>query len=151
MTLSLGVLIALVFSKYFYLVSLTSYYTFYLIAKFGVSKEASQYHLFAFLAAVAVGTFAGGPIGDRIGRKYVIWVSILGIAPFTLMLPYMNLFWTDVLSVIIGVVLASAFSAILVYASGWPGSVRRSSADWRTTRASGSFTRSARFCRSSAS
>ncbi len=114
--ISLAVLIALVFSKYFYLVSLTSYYTFYLIAKFHVSVKESQMYLFVFLAAVAAGTFVGGPVGDRIGRKYVIWVSILGIAPFTLLLPYANLFWTCALSVVIGVVLASAFSAILVYA-----------------------------------
>jgi FSR family fosmidomycin resistance protein-like MFS transporter len=114
--ISLGILIALVFSKYFYLVSLTSYYTFYLISKFGLSAQASQLYLFLFLGAVAAGTFVGGPVGDRIGRKYVIWVSILGIAPFTLILPYANLFWTAALSVVIGLVMASAFSAILVYA-----------------------------------
>ncbi len=114
--LSLGILVALVFSKYFYLVSLTSYYTFYLIERFHISKEASQMYLFLFLFAVAAGTFAGGPLGDRIGRKYVIWVSILGIAPFTLILPYAGLFGTAVLSVVIGALLASAFSAILVYA-----------------------------------
>ena len=114
--MSLGILMVLIFSKYFYLVSLTSYYTFYLIDKFGVSVSSAQMYLFLFLAAVAAGTFMGGPIGDRIGRKYVIWVSILGIAPFTLILPYANLFWTAALSVVIGAVLASAFSAILVYA-----------------------------------
>jgi len=114
--IAMTVLIALVFSKYIYLASLSSYYTFYLITKFHVSVQSAQIHLFLFLGAVAVGTFAGGPIGDRIGRKYVIWASILGVLPFTLALPYANLFWTAVLTVIIGLVLASAFSAILVYA-----------------------------------
>ena len=114
--LAMGVLILLVFSKYFYLASINSYFTFYLIDKFHLPVQAAQVHLFVFLAAVAAGTVIGGPIGDRIGRKYVIWVSILGVAPFTLLLPYANLFWTGVLTVIIGVVLASAFSAILVYA-----------------------------------
>ena len=113
---SIVVLAALVFSKYIYLVSLTSYYTFYLIGKFHVSVQSSQIYLFAFLGAVAAGTFIGGPVGDRIGRKYVIWCSILGALPFTLALPYANLFWTCVLSVLIGIILASAFSAILVYA-----------------------------------
>ncbi len=113
---TLAVLLTLVFSKYVYLASLTSYYTFFLIHRFGVSVQSAQLHLFAFLGAVAAGTFIGGPIGDRFGRKYVIWGSILGVLPFTLLLPYVNLFWTGVLSVIIGVVLASAFSAILVYA-----------------------------------
>jgi FSR family fosmidomycin resistance protein-like MFS transporter len=112
----MAVLIALVFSKYLYLASLTSYYTFYLITKFHISVQSAQIHLFLFLGAAAVGTFAGGPIGDRIGRKYVIWCSILGVLPFTLALPFANLFWTAVLTVIIGLVLASAFSAILVYA-----------------------------------
>lgn len=115
-TLAMSVLIALIFSKYIYLASLTSYYTFYLITKFHVSVENAQIHLFLFLGAVAAGTFAGGPIGDRIGRKYVIWCSILGVLPFTLALPFANLFWTAILSIIIGLVLASAFSAILVYA-----------------------------------
>ena len=114
--LAMSVLIALIFSKYFYLVSLTNYYTFYLMHKFHVSVQNAQIHLFVFLAAVAAGTILGGPIGDRMGRKFVIWWSILGILPFTLVLPYANLFWTGVLSVIIGVILASAFSAILVYA-----------------------------------
>ncbi|MFM0228331.1 MFS transporter [Paraburkholderia dipogonis] len=113
---AMGVLILLVFSKYFYLASINSYFTFYLIDKFHLPVQAAQVHLFVFLAAVAAGTMIGGPIGDKIGRKYVIWVSILGVAPFTLLLPYANLFWTGVLTVIIGVVLASAFSAILVYA-----------------------------------
>jgi MFS transporter, FSR family, fosmidomycin resistance protein len=114
--LSIAILIALIFSKYFYLASLTSYYTFYLIDKFHVSVGDAQIRLFIFLAAVAAGTLIGGPVGDRIGRKYVIWVSILGVLPFTLLLPYSNLFWTSVLTVIIGLILASAFSAILVYA-----------------------------------
>jgi len=113
---AMGVLILLVFSKYFYLASINSYFTFYLIDKFHLPVQAAQVHLFVFLAAVAAGTVIGGPIGDRIGRKYVIWVSILGVAPFTMLLPYANLFWTGVLTVIIGIVLASAFSAILVYA-----------------------------------
>jgi FSR family fosmidomycin resistance protein-like MFS transporter len=113
---AIAVLIALIFSKYFYLAALTSYYTFYLISKFHVSVQSSQLHLFAFLAAVAAGTLIGGPVGDRVGRKSVIWCSILGALPFTLVLPYANLFWTGILSVIIGFVIASAFSAILVYA-----------------------------------
>ena len=122
--LALAVLIALIFSKYIYLSSLTSYYTFYLIHKFGVSVQAAQLMLFAFLGAVAAGTIIGGPVGDKIGRKYVIWCSILGVLPFTLALPYVNLFWTGVLSVVIGVILASAFSAILVYAQELvPGNV----------------------------
>lgn len=114
--LSIGILLVLIFSKYFYLASMSSYFTFYLIDKFGLSVQSSQLHLFIFLAATAVGTFFGGPLGDRLGRKYVIWFSILGAAPFTLLLPHVNLFWTTILSVIIGFVLASAFSAILVYA-----------------------------------
>jgi len=114
--IAMTVLIALVFSKYFYLSSLVSYYTFYLISKFHISVRSAQIHLFIFLGAVAIGTIVGGPIGDRFGRKYVIWCSILGVLPFTLLLPYSSLFWTSVLTVIIGLVLASAFSAILVYA-----------------------------------
>ncbi len=114
--ISLAILAALVFSKYFYLASLGSYYTFYLISKFHVSVQSAQVHLFVFLGAVAAGTIIGGPIGDRIGRKYVIWCSIVGALPFTLLLPYANLLWTGILSVVIGVILASAFSAILVYA-----------------------------------
>ena len=122
--LSIAILLALIFSKYFYLASLTSYYTFYLIQKFGVSVTGAQVLLFVFLGAVAAGTIAGGPIGDRIGRKYVIWCSILGVLPFSLILPYANLFWTAILTVIIGLVLASAFSAILVYAQELvPGNV----------------------------
>src|SRR5581483_816498 len=104
--ISISILAALVFSKYFYLASLGSYYTFYLISKFHVSVRSSQIHLFVFLGAVAAGTIIGGPIGDRIGRKYVIWCSIVGALPFTLLLPYSNLFWTGVLSVIIGLILA---------------------------------------------
>jgi FSR family fosmidomycin resistance protein-like MFS transporter len=114
--LALVVLLVLIFSKYFYLASLTSYYTFFLISKFGVSVQTSQIYLFMLLGAVAAGTIIGGPVGDRVGRKPVIWVSILGVLPFSLLLPYVNLFWTAVLSVVIGVILASAFSAILVYA-----------------------------------
>jgi FSR family fosmidomycin resistance protein-like MFS transporter len=113
---AIAVLVALLFSKNVYTSSLGSYYTFYLIHKFGLSVQDAQIHLFVFLGAVAAGTFAGGPIGDRFGRRPVIWFSILGAAPFALMLPYANLFWTGVLSVAIGLILASAFSAILVYA-----------------------------------
>jgi len=113
---ALAILLVLIFSKYFYMASMTSYYTFFLMDKFHVSVQSSQMHLFIFLFSVAAGTLIGGPIGDRIGRKYVIWFSILGVAPFTLLLPYANLFWTSVLTVFIGVILASAFSAILVYA-----------------------------------
>lgn len=121
---SLAILVALTFSKYVYLVSLTSYYTFYLIERFQVSVQASQIYLFAFLFAVAAGTILGGPIGDRIGRKRVIWASILGVAPFSLWLPHANLATTAVLSVVIGLILASAFSAILVYAQElMPGKV----------------------------
>ncbi|UGU16829.1 MFS transporter [Sinomicrobium kalidii] len=115
-TWSVVVLLFLIFSKYIYMTSLTNYYTFYLIDKFDVSVQASQVYLFVFLFAIAAGTFFGGPLGDRFGRKYVIWFSILGIAPFTLLLPYVNLFWTGVLTVLIGLILSSAFSAILVYA-----------------------------------
>lgn len=121
---TIGILLILIFSKYFYLASMTSYYTFYLINKFGVSVQTSQFYLFLFLVSAAVGTFVGGPLGDKFGRKYVIWFSILGVTPFTLMLPYVNLFWTSVLSVFIGFILSSAFSAILVYAQElMPGKV----------------------------
>jgi MFS transporter, FSR family, fosmidomycin resistance protein len=106
----------LIFSKYFYLASISSYFTFYLIHTFGLSVQNAQIHLFVFLFAVAAGSLIGGPIGDRIGRKWVIWVSILGVAPFTLALPHASLFWTGVLTVVIGLILSSAFSAILVYA-----------------------------------
>ncbi len=114
--ISVVILLVLIFSKYFYIASITSYFTFYLIDRFHLSVESSQLHLFMFLAAVAAGTFFGGPAGDRFGRKYVIWFSILGAAPFTLVLPYVDLFWTSILIVIIGFILASAFSANLVYA-----------------------------------
>lgn len=113
--LSITVLLTLLFSKFVYLASITSYYTFYLMSTFHVSVRNSQVHLFVFLGAVAAGTIAGGPIGDRIGRKTVIWCSILGVLPFTVILPYANLFWTGILSVVIGLVLASAFPAIVVY------------------------------------
>jgi MFS transporter, FSR family, fosmidomycin resistance protein len=113
---ALSILLILVFSKNVYLASISSYYTFYLIHKFGLSVQSAQLHLFLFLGAVAAGTIIGGPVGDRLGRKWVIWASILGVLPFTLALPYVSLFWTGVLSVAIGVILASAFSAILVFA-----------------------------------
>jgi FSR family fosmidomycin resistance protein-like MFS transporter len=112
----IAILLALIFSKYVYLASLTSYFTFYLIHRFGVSVQVAQLHLFAFLAAVAVGTVAGGALGDRFGRKYVIWFSIMGALPFTLLLPHANLFWTTPLTVTIGLILASAFPAIVVFA-----------------------------------
>lgn len=114
---ALVVLLVLIFSKYFYLASMTSYFTFYLMEKFQVTAQQSQIYLFAFLGAVAAGTIIGGPLGDRYGRKYIIWFSILGAAPFTLLLPYAGLFWTVALAVLAGFILASAFSAILVYAT----------------------------------
>jgi FSR family fosmidomycin resistance protein-like MFS transporter len=114
---ALAVLLMLMFSKFFYLASMTNYYTFYLIQKFGVTVQGSQMYLFLFLFAVAVGTIVGGPVGDKIGRKLVIWISILGMAPFALALPFANLFWTAVLSIVIGMIMASAFPAILVYAT----------------------------------
>jgi FSR family fosmidomycin resistance protein-like MFS transporter len=121
---ALVILVALIFSKYFYLISLTNYYTFYTMHKFGVSVQASQVYLFVFLFAVAAGTIIGGPVGDRIGRKRVIWISILGVAPFSLLLPHAGLVGTVALTVVIGVILASAFSAILVYAQELvPGNV----------------------------
>jgi FSR family fosmidomycin resistance protein-like MFS transporter len=113
---SIVILLAVIFSKAFYTTSLSSFYTFYLISRFDVSIETAQIYLFAFLASVAVGTLIGGPVGDRIGRKAVIWVSIAGVLPFTLMLPHANLFWTGILTVVIGMTLASASSAIIVYA-----------------------------------
>lgn len=123
-TVSIIILLVLIFSKYFYMASMTSYFTFYLIDKFHVTVQQSQIYLFTFLAAVAAGTILGGPLGDRYGRKLIIWISILGAAPFTLLLPHMNLFGTVVLAVIIGVIIASAFSAILVYATDLiPGKV----------------------------
>jgi FSR family fosmidomycin resistance protein-like MFS transporter len=115
--ISIIILLVLIFSKYFYMASMTSYFTFYLIEKFGVSVQQSQVYLFAFLAAVAAGTILGGPLGDRYGRKWIIWISILGAAPFTMLLPHVNLFGTIVLAVIIGLIISSAFSAILVYAT----------------------------------
>jgi FSR family fosmidomycin resistance protein-like MFS transporter len=114
--LSIGILLVLIFSKYVYMASLSSYYTFYLIGKFGVTVQHSQLLLFVFLLATAIGTMAGGPIGDRVGRKYVIWASILGAAPFALMMPHANLLWTVILSFCTGLMLSSAFPAILVYA-----------------------------------
>ena len=116
-TISIFILLVLIFSKYFYMASMTSYFTFYLMDRFGVSVQQSQIYLFIFLAAVAAGTILGGPLGDRYGRKPVIWVSILGAAPFTLLLPHMNLPVTILLSVLIGLIISSAFSAILVYAT----------------------------------
>jgi MFS transporter, FSR family, fosmidomycin resistance protein len=121
---AIGILLLLVFSKYFYMACMTSYFTFFLMDRFHVTPQESQFYLFAFLAAVAAGTIIGGPLGDRFGRKYIIWFSILGVAPFTLILPYASLLWTVVLAVVIGVILASAFSAILVYATDLvPGKV----------------------------
>ncbi|MBS1749389.1 MAG: MFS transporter [Bacteroidetes bacterium] len=114
---SIFILLALIFSKYFYMASMTNYFTFYLIHKFGVNVQQSQLFLFAFLAAVAAGTILGGPLGDRYGRKLIIWISILGAAPFSLMLPYANLFTTIVLAILVGLIISSAFSAILVYAT----------------------------------
>jgi len=113
---AIAVLLLLIFSKYFYIAGLSSFYTFYLIDKFGLTVQSAQVHLFMFLFASALGTLLGGPIGDRIGRKPVIWASILGVAPFALVLPFAGLFWTTVLTVLIGLILSSAFSAILVYA-----------------------------------
>jgi FSR family fosmidomycin resistance protein-like MFS transporter len=114
---SIIILMALIFSKYFYMASMTNYFTFYLIHKFGVSVQQSQLFLFAFLAAVAAGTILGGPLGDRYGRKLIIWVSILGAAPFSLLLPHVDLFATVVLAILVGLIISSAFSAILVYAT----------------------------------
>ncbi|WP_407713779.1 MFS transporter [Comamonas testosteroni] len=112
---AIAILLTLIFSKYFYIASISSFFTFYLIEKFGLSVSDAQFQLFLFLFASAIGTFAGGPIGDRIGRRAVIWTSILGAAPFALLLPYANLFWTTTLAIVIGFVLSSAFSAIVVY------------------------------------
>jgi FSR family fosmidomycin resistance protein-like MFS transporter len=121
---SIVVLVLLIFSKYFYVASITSYFSFYLIEKFHVSVRSAQLHLFVFLLAMALGTLFGGPLGDRIGRKRVIWVSILGIAPFTLLLPYVDLMWVGILTFIIGLILSSAFSAIVVFAQElMPGNV----------------------------
>jgi MFS transporter, FSR family, fosmidomycin resistance protein len=121
---SVFILVVLIFSKFFYTASISSYYAFFLIEKFHVSVRSAQVHLFAFLLAMALGTLFGGPLGDRIGRKRVIWVSILGIAPFTLILPYVDLMWVGVLTFIIGLILSSAFSAIVVFAQElMPGNV----------------------------
>ena len=121
---AIAVLLVLIFSKYFYMAGIGSFYTFYLIDRFGLTVQSAQMHLFIFLFASAIGTLLGGPIGDRIGRKPVIWVSILGAAPFALLLPHANLFWTTTLTIVIGLVLSSAFSAILVYAQElMPGKV----------------------------
>jgi len=112
---AVAVLLVLIFSKYFYIASISSFYTFYLISKFGLGVQSAQMHLFLFLAASAAGTLIGGPVGDRIGRKPVIWGSILGVAPFALALPHLGLFWTTTFTILIGLILSSAFSAILVY------------------------------------
>lgn len=121
---AMAILMLLMFSKFFYMAGMTSYYTFYLMDKFHLNVKDAQIQLFIFLAAIAIGTFAGGPLGDRFGRKYIIWISILGAAPFTLLLPYASLFWTPVLAIFIGLLISSAFSAILVYAQElMPGKV----------------------------
>ena len=121
---AITVLLVLIFSKYFYVAGISSFYTFYLMDRFGLTVQSAQLHLFFFLFASAVGTVLGGPVGDRIGRKPVIWVSILGVAPFALLLPHADLFWTTTLTIVIGLVLSSAFSAILVYAQElMPGKV----------------------------
>jgi FSR family fosmidomycin resistance protein-like MFS transporter len=114
--MSVAILLVLIFSKFFYMASMSSYFTFYLIEKFNLSVQDSQFYLVLFLSACAVGTLIGGPLGDKFGRKYVIWFSVLGAAPFTLLLPFVDLFWTGILSVVIGIVISSAFPAILVYA-----------------------------------
>lgn len=114
--LSIAILLIVIFSKFFYSASLSSYYQFYIIDKFNLTIQQAQYHMFIYLIAYAIGTILGGPLGDKIGRKYVIWISVFGATPFALMLPYVNLFWTDVLMVIIGIIISSAFPAILVYA-----------------------------------
>ncbi|RZK11509.1 MAG: MFS transporter [Flavobacterium sp.] len=114
--ISVSILLVLIFSKFFYMASISSYFTFYLMDRFQLSIQDAQFHLFLFLASCAVGTLIGGPLGDRFGRKYVIWFSVLGAAPFTLLLPYVDLFWTGILSVVIGIIISSAFPAILVYA-----------------------------------
>ncbi len=114
--ISIAILLVVIFSKFFYTASLSSYYQFYIIDKFNLSIKQAQFHMFIYLIAYAVGTILGGPLGDKIGRKYVIWLSVFGAFPFALALPYVNLFWTDVLMVIIGIIISSAFPAILVYA-----------------------------------
>jgi FSR family fosmidomycin resistance protein-like MFS transporter len=114
--ISIAILLIVIFSKFFYTASLSSYYQFYIIDKFGLSIKEAQYHMFMYLFAYALGTILGGPLGDKIGRKYVIWLSVFGAFPFALLLPYVNLFWTDVLMILIGIIISSAFPAILVYA-----------------------------------
>jgi MFS transporter, FSR family, fosmidomycin resistance protein len=114
--ISIAILLIVIFSKFFYSASLSSYYQFYIIDKFNLTIQQAQYHMFIYLIAYAIGTILGGPLGDKIGRKYVIWLSVFGATPFALMLPYVNLFWTDVLMIIIGIIISSAFPAILVYA-----------------------------------
>lgn len=114
--LAIGVLLIITFSKFFYSASLSSYYTFYVIDKFHLTIQQAQYHMFIYLFAYAFGTILGGPLGDKIGRKYVIWFSVFGATPFALLLPYVNLFWTDVLMIVIGIIISSAFPAMLVYA-----------------------------------
>ena len=116
MITAVSILLALTFSKNFYMAAFASYYTFFLIERFGVSVQSAQLHLFLFLGATAAGTIIGGPIGDRIGRKPILWISILGALPLSLALPFVSLFWTDVLAVLIGMIMASAFPAIVVYA-----------------------------------
>ena len=115
--ISMTLLVTLMFSKFFYQAAMTNYYTFYLMQKFGISVQASQYCLFLFLFSVAVGTIVGGTLGDKIGGKRVIWLSIVGMSPFAILLPHANLFWTTVLSVFVGFIMASAFPAILLYAT----------------------------------
>lgn len=114
--ISIAILLIVIFSKFFYSASLSSYYQFYIIDKFSLTIQQAQYHMFIYLIAYAIGTILGGPLGDKIGRKYVIWLSVFGATPFALLLPYVNLFWTDVLMVVIGIIISSAFPAILVYA-----------------------------------
>jgi len=113
---AIAILLIVIFSKFFYSASLSTYYTFYVMDKFHLSIKEAQFHMFIYLFAYAAGTIMGGPLGDKIGRKYVIWLSVFGAAPFALLLPYVNLFWTDVLMIIIGIIISSAFPAILVYA-----------------------------------
>lgn len=113
---AIAILLIVIFSKFFYSASLSTYYTFYVMEKFHLSIKEAQFHMFIYLLAYAAGTILGGPLGDKIGRKYVIWLSVFGATPFALLLPYVNLFWTDVLMIIIGIIISSAFPAILVYA-----------------------------------
>jgi MFS transporter, FSR family, fosmidomycin resistance protein len=113
---AIGILLVVIFSKFFYSASLSSYYQFYIIDKFNLSLKQAQFHMFIYLISYAIGTMLGGPLGDKIGRKYVIWLSVFGAAPFALLLPYADLFWTDVLMIVIGIIISSAFPAILVYA-----------------------------------